>query len=183
MKLLKQVLAVLGGLVVIALVVALVAPQSTRAVVATMVNVVNDKTNPVPNRDVDNPAREPFVLTEVINLTNGSISAFAGTDNLPTGRKYVILSVSVSAYVTKGADPNWVGGVGVTSAGQGAQVLFSVPNVAPGFNGGTQDIFAVTQPVYLAPDAGTNLTVAVDRVGGTGAGSILFTLTGYSVAE
>jgi len=47
MRLLKQALAILGGLVVIAVLAALVAPQSARAVVATLVQIVPGSTTHV----------------------------------------------------------------------------------------------------------------------------------------
>ena len=60
MKLLKQAMAVLGTVVVIAVIAALVTPKTAHALVATMVQVVNTSTSPVPTKRVDNPAQQPF---------------------------------------------------------------------------------------------------------------------------
>ncbi|MGB0036112.1 MAG: hypothetical protein WBP79_11615 [Candidatus Acidiferrales bacterium] len=48
MKLIKQALAVLGAVIVIAVIVAVVTPKAVRAVVAAAVQVVNTSANPVP---------------------------------------------------------------------------------------------------------------------------------------
>jgi hypothetical protein len=62
MKVLKQTAAVLVILVVIALVLAALMPNRVRALVAALVQVTNTTANPVPNQDVDNPARSVFRL-------------------------------------------------------------------------------------------------------------------------
>ena len=51
MRLLKQALAILGSVVVVAMVVALSAPKAVHAVVAAAVNVMNTSANPVPTYD------------------------------------------------------------------------------------------------------------------------------------
>jgi hypothetical protein len=60
MKVLRRIAMGIGGTVVVALVIGLAAPKTVRAVVSTLVTVVNTSANPVPNRDVDNSANFPF---------------------------------------------------------------------------------------------------------------------------
>jgi hypothetical protein len=63
MRLLKQAMAVLGTVVVIAAVVALVTPKTAHAIVATAVQVVNTSANPVPVASVSIPAVQIVTFT------------------------------------------------------------------------------------------------------------------------
>jgi hypothetical protein len=62
MKLLKQAMAVLGTVVVIAALVAVVTPKAVHAVVATFVQVVNTPSQPVPIKDVQSQFGSPFFV-------------------------------------------------------------------------------------------------------------------------
>jgi len=148
------------------------------------VQIGNSATSPVLVRDVDNPARQPFTLSFNIPIRDNDSAAFASL-TLETGRRFVILSVSVAGFVKKGTNTNWFASVLMKSSGGVADVgvSFPVPNVLPGFGGGVLDLFGATQPVYITPDPGTAIEVGIQRIGITGAGDIRFTLTGYSVAE
>ena len=57
---LKRIAMAIGGVVVAALLLALVAPKAVHAIVSTLVTVANTSSNPVPARDVDNSANFPF---------------------------------------------------------------------------------------------------------------------------
>lgn len=59
----KRLLTLTGmtALAVIAMVV--VTPKAVHVVAATLVQITNTAANPVPNRDVDNPAAQPFAAT------------------------------------------------------------------------------------------------------------------------
>jgi hypothetical protein len=59
----KRLLMVVGVASLAGTVGALLAPKTAHALVATLVQVVNTTAQPVPTRDVDNPAYEPFVRT------------------------------------------------------------------------------------------------------------------------
>jgi hypothetical protein len=59
MRLLKQAMAVLGAVVVIAVIVVLVTPKTAHAVIATLVQVVNTSAQPVPILNAS-AANEPF---------------------------------------------------------------------------------------------------------------------------
>ena len=60
MRLLKEAAGVLGALVVVAVIVAFIAPKRTHALVAALVQVTNTSANPVPVTATDNPANFPF---------------------------------------------------------------------------------------------------------------------------
>jgi hypothetical protein len=57
----KRLLMVVGIASLAGTVGALLAPKTAHALVATLVHVENTTAQPVPTRDVDNPAYEPFV--------------------------------------------------------------------------------------------------------------------------
>lgn len=93
MRLLKQALAASGALMVVAAVVAFVAPKSTHALVAALVEVTNTASNPVPNRDVDDRDR---ATTEFVVVPVQSLSGFSGqfqgvaVFTVPVNRRFVI---------------------------------------------------------------------------------------------
>jgi len=88
MKLLKQAVAVLGSVVLIAMMVALVMPKTAHAIVATLV------------RDVDQPARRPFTLSCSSSTTFNFISCTTAT--IPAGEEFVIENVEFDGQ----ADPS-----------------------------------------------------------------------------
>jgi hypothetical protein len=69
MKLLKQAMAGLGTVVVIAVIAALVTPKTAHAIVATAVNVVNPSATPVPTSNVG-PTNEPFYVRLCTNCAD-----------------------------------------------------------------------------------------------------------------
>jgi hypothetical protein len=60
MNLLRKTATTLGGIFFAVLLIAALAPKATRGIAAALVQVTNTASSPVPNRDVDNPATEPF---------------------------------------------------------------------------------------------------------------------------
>jgi hypothetical protein len=103
MKLLKQAMAVLGTVVVIAAVVALVTPKTAHAIVATAVQVVNTAASPIP---VDSDGRNVVHLSYYETMPAGTTYS-AGTSGfgnplsgyiVPAGKRLVIDSVSIFAY-------------------------------------------------------------------------------------
>jgi hypothetical protein len=69
MRLLKQAMAVLGTVVVIAAIAALVTPKMAHAIIATAVQVVNGPGNPVPITTTDNPGLHPFLNYQIETST------------------------------------------------------------------------------------------------------------------
>src|SRR5690348_9928644 len=86
----------IAGVVLVALVMALIAPKTVHAVVSALVTVANTATNPVPTQAVKE-SRANFVTLSFNGsggydevLPDGSKSAFA----IPTGQQFVITDVS-----------------------------------------------------------------------------------------
>jgi hypothetical protein len=99
MTLLKQALAVLGTVVVIAMIVVLVTPKTAHAIVATFVQVVNTPSQPVPTVATD--ALTSFVASNYCHF--GHSTAYSGARDVcgieplytvPAGKTAVIESAS-----------------------------------------------------------------------------------------
>jgi len=105
MRLLKQTMAVLGCLVVIAVVVALVAPKSAQAVVSTMVTVINPSSQPVFTLDAD--AHNSFVASDGCAFYKGSSQCvIPDLYTVPEGDIAVIDSVSAVCSLVSGTSPS-----------------------------------------------------------------------------
>ena len=90
-----------GAAALAAGVLILAAPRAVHAVAATLVQVTNTTADPVPNKDVDNPARHPFAAacTAQSDGFDGPASCNPAPAP-PTGVETVIQSVSI--LVTRG---------------------------------------------------------------------------------
>jgi hypothetical protein len=105
MKLLKQALAVLGAVVVIAAIAALVTPKTAHALVATMVEVVNTAEKPATTEDISKAASQIVELfctnSETTPCTvvksNEGPGAGGPTFTVPAGQNFVITSVDIFA--------------------------------------------------------------------------------------
>jgi hypothetical protein len=79
MKLARTLLMGFGSVALVAAFLILVAPKSAHAVVATLVQVANTSTNPVPNADVNAPGDEPFQTLICVAFPAGSFPCTSGT--------------------------------------------------------------------------------------------------------
>ena len=93
MKYAKSILMGIGSVVLAGLILTLLAPKAVHAVVATAVQVMNTAATPVPNRDVDEPARTAFTTTCSSQGTKTDCSGF-----IPFGKIFVIETISASTY-------------------------------------------------------------------------------------
>jgi len=94
----------LGTLAVVlaGFILALVAPKTAHALAATLVQVTNTISNPVPNQDVDQPARAPFQTTVNVNpVTNFNYTAVT----IPAGHRLVVDYVSLSGAASSTGGP------------------------------------------------------------------------------
>lgn len=90
MKNVKSILVGTGSFVLAGLILTLVAPRAAHAVVATAVQVMNTRATPVPNQDVDQPARHAF--TQSCPLPIGA--AFCTMQPpVPAGNVFVVQTV------------------------------------------------------------------------------------------
>jgi hypothetical protein len=113
MNVLRKFLVGLGSLVVVALVLALAAPKTVRAVVSTLVTVSNTTSNPVPTADVYHSATQSVSLFCDFSLNTSCISL------PPTGGPNV-------AYTVPAGQTLMVTDVEITTAGGGGNAQFGL---------------------------------------------------------
>jgi hypothetical protein len=185
MRLLKQALTVLGTVVVIAIIAALVTPQTAHAIIATAVQVVNTSANPVPVVSGDNPARQAVALTVNLFIPDGQIAgslSFSdsnGPYTVPAGTRLVIDSLSAVDNLPAGQKPLLF------------QVHTSNTNPNGGFTGGYFnpalqfvtsgsgiDSYETAQNFRAYADGGSQVTLFCDRspysAGGEGCFATLY---------
>ena len=125
MKITKRLMFGSGGIVLAAMVVVLLAPKTAHAVVATLVQVANTPSSPVPNRDIDNPALQPWHM--LLKLTNptpyGSQFAYSGQFNVPANKRLVIETTSL----TDNNPGPYLGEIGVSTSVGGQYAPYGLP--------------------------------------------------------
>lgn len=93
MKFAKSILMGTGSLVLAGLLLTLLVPKAAHAIAATLVQVANTSANPIPNRDQDNPAQQPFQWLTQPAARNGQTRA--ETDfTVPIGKRLVLEYIS-----------------------------------------------------------------------------------------
>lgn len=167
MKLLKQAMALLGSVVVIAVLVALVTPKTAHALVATLVQVVNTPSQPVPTWRTDNDGRS------VVRLSYGEFMP-AGT--VISEGKPLLDTVSGLAYTVPAGERLVIDNVSLLAdppTGQKVEANFSegpqVTNVPLIFEGtfGTNDSFDNAIPLRDYVEPGQQYKVTMIRSSGT----------------
>lgn len=79
MKLARRILMGLGSFALVAAFLIFLAPKTAHAVVATLVQVTNTSTNPVPTAEVNDPGEEPFQTQICLAFPAGSFPCSSGT--------------------------------------------------------------------------------------------------------
>jgi len=116
MRIPKTLLTGTGGALAILLAASFLAPKAVRAVTAALVQVVNTRSTPVPNQDVDQPARNPYHA-----FCNSNYDGFGNAQcnvntPVPANMELVIQTVTVKGDGTpanQGASIGVLGGFGV----------------------------------------------------------------------
>jgi hypothetical protein len=144
------------------------------------VTVANTITNPVPVRDTDNPAIQPFQTEIALDLT--SFTSKVGTFTVPAGKRLVIEFVSIFAQVNQGQKEL----VNIeTTAGNTVASYTVVPNFYgtevssnPAF-----DVFVGNQQMRVYADPGSTVNILVYGQLNTNAlgGQTVVSLSGYLV--
>jgi hypothetical protein len=199
MKLLKQAMVVLGTVVVIATIAALVTPKAAHAIVASLVQVVNTPSQPIPNRDVDNPANEPFQATFCIdsgtNFGNCKLGGIPGFITVPTTTsdnaavKRLVIEDAEAFCTISGSGSVTAWGLSITvnenvqsvplGGPSGELEHIFVPQLAPG----TTYLFLVSQQTRLYADPGTIIGQSIADIGNFSGYQCKATLTGHLVTQ
>lgn len=150
MNLVRKAVSALGGILLAALLIAVLAPKTTRGVVAALVQVTNTTSNPVPTLDADNPAYQPASLQ--IPLASAASTSITAPGSLPSGGAYRELVI------------NWVTGVcfadppvfTISLGTDGSQLSFFA---ATGSSGTTITYFGSKTSLYASPGSTISLVV------------------------
>jgi hypothetical protein len=144
------------------------------------VTVTNPVSNPVPVRDVENPARQPFQQELFLSTPDGLLGA-NDQFTVPSGKRLVIEFVSFTM--------NWPAGQLTTRAfinvcnasGNACPVSFYVPASFQATEFGGTDFFVASSPTRLYADPGSVVGVAVRRNVTAGTGLATVAVSGYLV--
>lgn len=134
------------------------------------VTVDNTVADPVPVRDVDNPARQPFSSSQNAFFSPGSRDAIFDLPLPPSGKQLVIESVTVNALIPTGQN--------LWSASINHNPLIIVPQ---GDVGSGNDAFTASQQFRLYVTSQGSITFIVSRNSSTGSGVVQGTISGYLV--
>jgi len=148
--------------------------------VSGSVQVGNDIAHPVPVRDVDNPARQPFQAGGFAPFSANETNVIVNIATVPTGKRLVIEHVSVSCSLPTGqkmveADlevvlsnqTTYPNNLRVSAQGSDAS--------------GTHDLSIASEQVRLYADPGTPVRCFVDRDSFSGSGDVQCSISGYLV--
>jgi hypothetical protein len=151
---------VIGGLGAAAVLLTMLSPKA-HALVATLVQVANTRSTPVPNQDVDSAARHPYAQT------CGFVASGCSFPAVPLNTELVIQTVSV---FINGGSPTFAQ---LGTAGGGNAVSLYIPMVAAG--GGN---YAAVQQITAYVDPG--FVPSCD--GPPNSNTFACTITGYTVS-
>jgi hypothetical protein len=173
MKFVQKLLMSIGGLAAAAALLTLVSPKA-RAIVATLVEVTNTRSAPVPNQDVDAPERHPFALVCNPPMGVANVCSFAP---VPANTELVIQTVSISSVVTN-SNTLWPLSSGAlqTEVG-GIPAKFAFPVVGASENSGS-----ATQSLTVYADPGTVPACVVYLPISFPSTFMTCTITGYTVS-
>ena len=153
MKRLGRITILTLSIVGLSLILGIATSHTVRAAVSALVTVSNTSANPVPNRDQDNPAQQPFQTTAAVAVPAVGYIFNVPLYSVPAGKRAVI--EHLSGFGNCNPTPN-VGFVTLNTlvGGQDGQ-----------FYGGMQSVgdcnWIVNLPLRAYADPGTEITVNV----------------------
>lgn len=181
MRLLKQAVGGLGTLVVVLVIAALVMPKATRAIVSTLVTVVNTATNPATTEDISkagsqivellceaNPGASGAITSCLPQLASGILELTAFT--VPAGQTFVITSIDIRPF-TPGP------GINIIFLAQSNSLGTQVRNPTDGYvvpNTNTTQLQFPTSGIAISSGSTLSLLSAFESAGG-----VAVTLHGY----
>jgi hypothetical protein len=150
-------------------------------------HVTNDTNNPVPTRDVENPARTPFQASAPIALDPPFAGVF-GTPlyEVPAGKRAVVEYASVRCSSPAG-NPMTQAVVQVTELLEGGGSIsrsFEIPIAFQGTDAFSGPLYIGGLGMRLYSDRGPSgggITAGASRASGSGSGSCSFAISGHLV--
>ena len=158
----KYSLLTAAGILVLAFVLSVVGPKRVMAALGY-----------TPIRDVDNPARQPFMYTSTVPINDGRSEGY-GSFPVPAGKRLVVETMTVfrdnarlGQSVQVLADVEFNGQIG----------YFALPFVSAT----TARLSCISQSTRLYADPGTNVSFDLLRTGSSGNETDVVTVWGYLV--
>lgn len=176
MNLLRRLTIAIGGTVLLACIVGLVAPRKAHALVAALAQITNTPANPVPVTEVG--TQQPFEYT-----CNRIFTGAAGYNNcqiiIPAGKRLVALNSSARIFVDAGVFVNFT--FQFLNNGQYIDQFLTVPSPI-NFDPGSVS-YSISQPMLAYVDPGTTAYCNVDYItsASTNTNSLYCTVSGYLV--
>jgi hypothetical protein len=174
MKFVQKLLMGIGGLAAAGVLLTLVSPKA-HAIAAALVEVTNTRSAPVPNQDVDAPARHPFAL--VCRFLTSSVGC--NPPPVPANTEFVIQTVDIIGETGLAGTP-WPLSFGIVETLAGGQVTtinigFPVVNSGGMFGTATQSLTAYADP-------GVTLFCGITSPIALPSGDVTCTIVGYTVS-
>jgi len=177
MRFAKSFLMGTGSVVLAGLLLTLLAPKAAHAVAATLVQVENTRSTPVPNQDVDIAARHPFNAICSVPISGASVDCSPIPAPPTTGFETVIQNVSMSISLYSGSGTPFVHFDYLT---QGGVLYGQFPPIVPQGPG----YWSLSQPTtaYVDPSPAGNPLYCEAIVPATfTSGFLICAVTGYTV--
>ena len=155
-----------------------VAAQTTSVNVVNTpdVNIVNLPSTPVPVREVNNPAIQPFQAAGFYPFTGQGSGGVITLFTVPNGKRLVIEYATAQGQLPMGAK---LQGFITTTVG-GVTAEHQLVMIDQGVLAGSV-VFAAAQPMRLYADPGTTVLADVGRDPFTGGGGVAVTISGYFI--
>jgi len=178
MKFAKRVATSLGYVILAAALVSVLAPKTTHAIVATLVQVANTSANPVPTSDVNNPDRATILILSCQGLSQGSYGHLDcdPDSTVPAGQRFVINRVEADCFTHPG-DTFGNAHIAFTEGGNETRHVLPLNSLETGFS----PEYVLSQGVDYHADAGSYISFEAytsDTEGGT---NCTFQADGYLV--
>ena len=185
MNLANKKLTFFGFVFLAAILVSVLAPRATHAIVATLVQVANTSANPVPNTDVDNPARASLVSSSCSGQNIGTLLLSCTTPyTVPPAERLVIQQVEANCFTPKGnsvAVAEYF--IAANSNGSFSPVPHELPLVSEGIAVIADQLYlANNQPVHYYADPGSTIGFTAQTTDASGNTSCTFQFNGYLIS-
>lgn len=182
MKRIKQALITCGGLLVLLGGITAAAPRTSYGISAAAaadksVMVANTEAEPIPARDVDGAARQPFQRFLVEQINDGEFNAADRVAfTVPAGKRLVIEHVSLLCVAPTGQKLR----VRI-DATAGGSAFHQLPLANEGSFQGGKDDHKASQQTRIYADGGTEVYFRVARNSASGVAGVNASVSGYLV--
>jgi hypothetical protein len=179
MNLAKKVLMSVGLVVLAAALISTLAPKATHALVATLVQISNTPSSPVPNRDVDLPDRATIQDQgcTATSFAGGNTATCSPSFTVPAGQRFVFQELEASCTAPRG---NNIYGASAILVEAGFGTFHPFVLISEG-DGAGQAQYAQNQQVHYYADPGSTIsffTYTTDTAGNT---NCYFAASGYLI--